>query len=441
MLNSLRGRNVLLLAAMLLLGQLVTMLLVATMVISPQADRIATIIASNIRTLGATLDALPPAERNRFVARVNARGAYHLRPGVGEPPGADGRPTWLETRVLGRLASELGQQQTMVWRGGGKVRLWVHLRLGTAGPYWVALAPSQGWTPTGALAGSVAVALLLSLGAGLVLQRRINRPLAALADAVDAMPDARPVSRLAQDAPAEIASLASSFEGMAARLAAQEADRAFMLAAISHDLKTPIAKLRLATALRGDVEGQDEALIERQFHRIERMLDQFLDFGRGVQTEQPCLIDLRRAVSEVAASLDLAPASVAVPEGVVLSLRPLGFERAMANLLRNALVHGRPPISVHAVARLDGVDIVVTDEGPGVAPEQLPDLTRPFTRGSIARPSDGGVGLGLAIVQRFAEEAGGSLVIANRPERGLCAVLRLPRPAGVAVGSAHIAAP
>jgi two-component system, OmpR family, osmolarity sensor histidine kinase EnvZ len=426
MLKSLRARNVALMAGMLFLGQLLTMILVGAFVIEPQAQRIATILSRNIKMVGTTLDALPAPERARFVDRVNSTGTYRILPGHGDPPGVDGRPTWLETRVLRALASELGQRDSMVWRGGGGAPLWVRLRLGKGDSYWVSLAPSPGWTPTGALLGSVGIALALSLAAGLALQRRINRPLTALAVAVDAMPDTRPVGSLAAEGPAEIASVARAFERMAARLSAQEADRAFMLAGISHDLKTPIAKLRLASALRENGDAADDAMIARQFDRIERMLDQFLDFGRGADAEAPQPVNVRAVIVDVLTSLGLSAKNL--DGGAVQArLRPVAFERAIANLVRNALAHGQEPVTV-SIAELGAhVTIAVADSGSGVAPDLLHQLGRPFLRGDAARPSDGGVGLGLAIVKRFADDHGGALVIVNLQSGGLCVTLTVPK--------------
>jgi two-component system, OmpR family, osmolarity sensor histidine kinase EnvZ len=407
-----------LMAGVLFLGQLLTMILVATFVIAPQADRIAAVLARNVEMVGATLDALPGDERAQFIARVNKSDALRIRPAHGTAPGADGQPTWLETRVLRQLAANLGQFDTMVWRGGGGAPLWVRMQLGDREHYWVALAPSPSWTPTGALLGSVAIGLTLSLAAGLALQRRVNRPLTTLADAVDAMPDTQPVEALAQTGPAEIAGLAMAFERMAGRLASQEADRAVMLAGISHDLKTPIAKLRLAAALHPGSGSDDEAMVNRQFERIERMLDQFLDFGRGADAEAVRRIDISATVRDVAASLGLDPGSVIGEPAILAEVRPVAFERAVTNIVRNAFVHGQPPIRIDVEQVAETFAVAVSDCGSGVSSSILDQLDRPFFRGHEARPSNGGVGLGLAIAKRFAVEHCGKLQVENLEPTG-----------------------
>jgi two-component system, OmpR family, osmolarity sensor histidine kinase EnvZ len=427
-LKSLRGRNIVLMATMLLLGQLLATILISLLVIGPQARRVAGIVANNVRMVGATLDALPPGERDPFIGRVNASGVFRIQPGYGEPPGADGRPSLIETTVLRTLAADLSQQDDMVWRGGGTTQLWVRLRLGHQGYFWISVAPSPGWTPNGALFGSVALALALSLAAGLVLQRRINRPLAALAVAVDAMPDTRLVEDLTTNAPAEIAEVARSFEAMAARLSAQDANRTLMLAGISHDLKTPLAKIRLALALDPPSAAETAMLLERQLDRMQAMLGQFLDFGRGVDGERAEHVQLGSAIDAAIAATeaDVAVTGAVTAHAVNVSVRPQSFERALINLIRNAFDHGAPPVSIHVEAKSQHVTIAIADCGPGIPEFMLPVVMDPFARGNTSRPSDGGTGLGLAIAARFAREHGGRLDLANRDTGGLSATLWLP---------------
>lgn len=427
MLTSLRGRNVVLMATMLLIGQLITTILIALLVIGPQAQRVAGIVANNVRMVGATLDALPNEERALFVARINASGSFRIQPGYGDPPGSDGRPSLIETLVLRTLASDLAQTKDMVWRGGGNKPLWVRLQLGKQGYYWISVAPSPGWSPNGALIGSVALALVISLAAGLALQRRINRPLSALAEAVNRMPDAQGVRELGKDAPAEIAQVARSFDAMAVRLADQDANRTLMLAGISHDLKTPLAKIRLALELDPPRDDNTIELLNRQLSRVEAMLDQFLDFGRGLDNELTESVSLRHAITSAITAAD-SNASLATlhPEDIEVPLKPRAFERALVNLLRNASLHGAPPVTVTLSCERYFATVAVSDHGPGIDASCLETITHAFVRVDPSRPSDGSTGLGLAIVDRFARDHKGSLTLSNLADGGFTALLQLP---------------
>lgn len=414
-------------ALVLLLTQALTLALVVELAVSPQVKRVAGLLAHNVRMLDAAIDALPPDERAGFIDRVNAAGKVRIVPGSGRPPGADGQPTRLEQQTLIALADELGERDRIVWRGGGGKQLWVHLQRGPNEAYWLALAPSKGWSPNGAVVGSIAIALAIALLAGLLLQRWINRPLKALAEAVDAMPDARPVRALADHGPSEITSVARSFDRMAARLEAQERDRAFMLAGISHDLKTPLAKLRLAAALHPTGDGEHDAMITRQHDRMDRMLSQFLDFGRGDGGEVICPVDVGEVVHNVLVALDVKDAvTVHASRGLRAAVRPLAFERAIANLVRNAMTHGAVPIEIHCLGTPTQIHITVADSGPGVDADELDRLRMPFRRGEDSRPSDGSVGLGLAIVDRCVADLGGTLSLANPPHGGFAATIWLP---------------
>jgi two-component system osmolarity sensor histidine kinase EnvZ len=414
-------------ASMLLLSQLLTTVLISLLVIRPQAARVAGIVASNVRMVGATLDALPPDERERFVRRINMSGSFRLQPGYGDPPGSDGQPSLIETTVLRTLAADLAQSKDMVWRGGGNKPLWVRLRLGSQGYYWISVAPSPGWTPNGALLGSVALALVISLAAGLALQRRINRPLAKLAAAVDAMPDPRQVRDLSSDGPAEIAQVAASFDAMANRLAAQDANRTLMLAGISHDLKTPLAKIRLALELDPPNDRGTIDLLNRQLDRMAAMLDQFLDFGRGVDAEPIKSVEVidivEAAISAAGSTAKVISWGATSPK---VAVRPRALERALVNLLRNAALHGAPPVRVAIDEHDCTVSVAVYDGGPGIPPDMLATITDPFVRAEPSRPSDGSSGLGLAIVDRFARDHAGAFSVASLPDSGFVAKLELP---------------
>lgn len=425
MLKSLLARNIALMATIVLVSQFITILLFGLFILRPQANRIAAIMAHNIAAISTTIDVLSAPERAALIERINRNGQMHVRPGSAPPVGTGGRASLLERTVLRALARDLGMRDAVFWRGGGSMPLWVRLKLGGEF-YWVSINAPAGFAPNETLLGSLLVALALALIAGMALQRRINRPLIRLAEAVDAMPQPVPLDALVEKSPSEVVTLARSFDAMAKRLAMQEASRVMMLAGISHDLKTPLAKIRLALALRGG-GTEDDALIERQLDRMDQMLGQFLDFGRGLETEAPDRVDVAAAV---AAAID-AQGSVAelqcnanpLPQ---VDVRPLAFERVLINLLRNAETHGSPPVTVSIDQRDGNVFIDVADRGPGVPPPVLASLAEPFFRLNQARPSDGGVGLGLALAQRFATEHGGTLTLANRAGGGFVTSLALP---------------
>ncbi len=427
MLRSLLSRNIALMAVIVLVSQIATLTLVALLMLRPQADRLAGILSRNIAMVSTTIASLPPEQRAKTIARINAEGAIRVLPGTSPPVGTGGSASVIETAVLRGLARKLHMRDEVYWRGGGSMPLWVRLELGGE-YYWISIGTPSGWAPDGTFLASIALALALALLTGIILQRRVNRPLAALADALDALPQPHRAPPLSADGPDEVVALARSFNRLSARLDAQEADRAFMLAGLSHDLKTPLAKIRLGLAIDPVADGETGAMIDRQLDRLDGMLDQFLDFGRGTEAEVPAVVSLSGAVDTA-----LAGAGAAVEVAVVgarealVRVRPLAFERSIINLVRNALAHGAPPVRIEIEETGQHIAIRVIDSGPGVSADQLAQLHQPFVRGNASRPSDGGAGLGLAIAARFASENGGTLKLANRPEGGFEAVLMVPR--------------
>jgi two-component system, OmpR family, osmolarity sensor histidine kinase EnvZ len=429
MLKSLLARNIALLIITVLLAQLLTALLVGVLLIKPQTERLSQIMARNVAAISETMKVLPAAERGALIERINRGGAVRILAATAPPPQDRGIPTLLETMFVRAFATEMANTGAIVWRGGRSGQLWVRVTLGGA-PYWVSYERPVGFTPFSGLALSISIAFVISLIAGILLQRRLGRPLRQLADAADVVgrgdfPDALP-----EAGPDEIAAVARSFNLMGKRLAAQEQDRAFMLAGISHDLRTPLAKIRLALAVQPTGDPEVEQMLERQLDRMDKMLGQFLDFARGADKEEAVMCDLAAAVRSALALVEVhPPISFAAATPVSARLYPLSFERALINLVRNAITYGAAPLKVALSIGHSWVDVSVADNGPGVPDLALAQLDQPFVRIDPARQSDGGTGLGLSIVKRVMAEHGGSLVLRNRTTGGFEAIMRLPKPA------------
>jgi two-component system, OmpR family, osmolarity sensor histidine kinase EnvZ len=423
LLKSLRSRNIALLVIIVLAGQLLSLLLVWILAIRPQAERVGAIMARNVAAISMTMDGLPQVERTKLIARLNRDGAIRLLPGSVTPPEDRGIPTRVEKLFMESFVREMRSQDAILWRGGRNGQMWVRVRLGGE-PYWISNERPKGWTPNGAILASFLTAISLALIAGVLLQRRVAQPLRALADAADTVkPDGIPAP-LPTDGPSEIAAVARSFNLMGERLAAQDAERTFMLAGISHDLRTPLAKIRLALAMEPTLSGENEALLTRQLDRMDSMLAQFLDFARGLEGEVVGRFDLETVVRAAVEALD-ADVGVEGEAGLEIRGRPLSVQRALVNLLRNAMLYGAPPITIRFGRQTEGVYITVQDAGKGVDPQLLEVLAHPFVRGDASRSGATGTGLGLAIAHHVANQHQGGLSFANLPDGGFEATLRL----------------
>ncbi|ETN86649.1 ATPase/histidine kinase/DNA gyrase B/HSP90 domain protein [Necator americanus] len=213
---------------------------------------------------------------------------------------------------------------------------------------------------------------------------------------------------------------------MVASLAEMDATRTEMLAGISHDIRTPLTKLRMAIAAPEAFEAPS-ASAEHFIAEIDVIVEQFIDFARSRDSEPVVPGDLNALVDQLAADYvglgyifqtSLAPLPV-------VKFRPVGMQRVLMNLMHNAVIHGRIGLAVRTWTEPGYVVLSVEDEGPGVPEAQLPLLKQPFRR--IPSPGRaGGTGLGLAIAERIIRWHGGKLDLSLRAEGGLAATLRLP---------------
>lgn len=287
--------------------------------------------------------------------------------------------------------------------------------------------PRPWHSPTFAIAFALmsAAAVLLILWA----VRRLTRPVRELAAAAERLGRDVNAPPLPESGPREVATAAAAFNTMAGNIRRFVADRTQMLAAIGHDLRTPITRLRLRAELMEDDRLRERTL--RDLEEMERMIAATLAFARDdAAQEQAVPLDLaalaRTVLDEAADGQDGAATAYAGPDHLVLPLRPLAMKRALANLVGNALRYG-------GAARIllehgpHGAVLAVEDEGPGIPAEALEDVFRPFHRLEASRNSEtGGTGLGLTIARSIARAHGGELVLRNRPGGGLRAELSLP---------------
>jgi two-component system, OmpR family, osmolarity sensor histidine kinase EnvZ len=424
-LRSLRSRNIALLVVVVLAGQLLAMLLVWFLAVRPQTERVGAIMARNVAAISMTIDRLPQGERDKLIAKINADGAIRLLPGTATPPEDRSVPTLVEAVFMRAFVAEMRQKDALLWRGGEKGQMWAQVRLGGQ-PYWISNERPKGWSPNGTILFSFLTAISLALVAGILLQRHVAQPLRKLAAAADTVtPDGFP-EMLSTDGPSEIAAVARSFNLMGERLAAQDAERTMMLAGVSHDLRTPLAKIRLSLAMEPNLSSDADALVSRQLDRLDMMLGQFLDFARGVDGELFGPVDLELLAQTCVEELDVK-VPIVCEIATQIRGRPIAIQRAIANLLRNATFYGAPPVTIRIEARGDDVGVVVSDQGEGVDPAMIDILTRPFVRGDAARGGAAGTGLGLAIARQVAEQHGGRLILASEKDAGFSATLMLRR--------------
>jgi two-component system osmolarity sensor histidine kinase EnvZ len=339
----------------------------------------------------------------------------------------------MESRLVQEMVTRLGPDTVIASRVNDISGLWVGFKI-ESDSYWLQMDPER-LRPLGGSAWLtwLAVTLALSLSGAAMMAGLINRPLKRLSFAASQVREGHfNTSTLDEDAAtSEIREVNIGFNRMAERLAKIEQERALMLAGISHDLRTPLARLRLETELSvADLETRN--LMAADIAQLDAIIDKFLDYARPEPTELGPVL-LSGVISRSIAPWRNNPRfeiSVDVAEDLQVKAEQVELSRVLSNLLENARRYGQSPSDgitrVEIVARVhEGwVLLRVRDQGPGVSNEALKNLTQPFFRGDAARTSATGSGLGLAIVERSVQRMGGTFSVFNNNAGGLMALMK-----------------
>ncbi|MBD1550130.1 ATP-binding protein [Pseudomonas typographi] len=342
-----------------------------------------------------------------------------------------GEQHWPYSEIYQRqMQAELGEDTEVRLRVHVPPALWV--RAPSLGPDWMKVPlyphPLRGQKIWSVLGWFLAIGVLSTLSAWIFVSQLIH-PLKLLVTAARELGKGRSVRLPTSDQPSEMLEVYSAFNQMAEDVEQAGRERELMLAGVSHDLRTPLTRLRLSLALIGSQNEFTDDMV-RDIEDMDAILDQFMAFMRDGRDETLDEADLGALVRETVAPFNQAKQQVALVLEPMppVPLRRVAIKRLLTNLIDNALYHGGEAVEVHAhVAGDSGAPYVVLsvlDRGEGLADEELQSIFNPFTRGDRARSK--GTGLGLAIVKRIAAMHGGNVELRNREGGGLEARVRLP---------------
>ncbi len=431
------GRTFLLLAALMIASLAVWLQAFRNMELEPRAQQMAQQIVTTVNITRAALVYSAPIRRRFLLLDLATNEGIQIYPrDDGDRVEPLPNNPFLH-RVARELERQLGPQTQIMWAVNDIPGLWVSFAI-EGDKYWAVLARDRAERPAGVQwVGWGLAALLLSLSGAAVIVGFVNRPLSRLARAAQTLSRGETPTPLPEErGPREIRAVNASFNRMVAELDRAEADRALMLAGISHDLRTPLARIRLEVEMSPMSEAA-RAGIEHDLSQIEHTIDQFMEYARpSTVAHRP--IDVSQVMTELVLReegytqahggtlrWEIAP-------GLKARVLPSNLQRAASNLIENARKYGRSldgaleiAVRVYPVGHVIHID--VCDKGPGISEEERLRLVRPFVRGAHARTGAGGAGLGMAIVRRLLAPAGGTLSLHNLPQGGLCARMTLPR--------------
>lgn len=423
--ETLFGRTALIIALSLIIAQFTFLFLARLSFSRVRVRQIAAVIADEAHTIQAADSLLSAHQRAAFASKL------HIMDTNGKNYGATSRP-------LGSFGHAL--QYKLRAKG-----LRAHLTI-RAGHLHVAIA--QGQTPLqlklpGALPmlpwpriGFLLVGTLLAGGGALLIVRRVNRPLAELARAAGTLGRGETPPPLASDGPREIRRVSAAFNQMIEDRHRYERDRALLLTGVSHDLRTPLARMRLAVDLALPEDHELRLGMVQDIEEMDAILTEFLAYARHGIEEAPVVGRLDTLIDEIVLRYTRQGRRVVYDRKSLPSLayRPLATGRLITNLIDNAVSHGHPPVRVHTSVDGRFVRLSISDEGPGLTETQLANLLS-----GIELHQDGRRGLGLAIARRIAEAHGGTLELRNRLSGGFEALICLPiREPGSGEGTARL---
>ncbi|CAG2139757.1 Osmolarity sensor protein EnvZ [Cupriavidus yeoncheonensis] len=430
--RSLLARNIALLVVLVAITQACSLSVLLHFVQRPRIERAAIIFADYVKMLDGVLGAMPAGTGAAVAQRLGAQ----LQDPEQAAPRADPEllqlfRTYQRDVFLNALQRHLPPDMPVRWQSGDDERLWIRLHVADL-PRWVAMPMTEDAHAGGiatALVLSTALALLAAL-TGYLIQLHLNRPLRDLAQAARHICAGESPPPLPTDGPTEIAQVSSAFNQMTQALQQAEQTRALMLAGVSHDIRTPLTKLRLAMAMSIPRGADDDfvASAEGYLDHIETILQQFMDYAGSGEKELPQPGDINALVGQLASDFAGLGHEFELSLGDLppVPYRPVSLLRLLMNLMQNAVVYGKTGLGVRTWHDGEHACIAVCDRGTGIAAAELEQLRAPFSRGANARGHAGGTGLGLAIVDRIARLHGGSLQFRARDGGGTEAVVSLP---------------
>lgn len=466
-----------------LAGQMIALLLMAlvlaqiiTITIFADEQRLAIRAADRAQLLGRTvsivrlLENTPPALHDQILKTANSR---RLRYWVSEESAVseadrDDRNGPARRRIAELLGEDIDRDVRVAfgddddWRGWWRGRShgkrrpaksnnddddddddWEHGFHGHHGPFsvlmstrlkdggWLNLAtklppPGLGWKlPALTWLGLMALAISAVV---ILMVRRITKPMASLAAAAERAGRGQTIQPLPEVGPLDVRQTTGAFNRMHDRLQRFVQDRTRMLAAMSHDLRTPITTLRLRAEFIEDEETRIKIL--ETLEEMQRMTEATLAFVREeAKAEATRQVDLTALIESVVADLsDLGhEARFAETERMIFACRPQGMKRALRNLLENAIRYGGKADAA-LIEREDDIVMMIDDDGPGIPDDDIDRMFQPFVRLDESRSDEtGGIGLGLAISRSIIRGHGGDIELVNRREGGLRATIRLPK--------------
>ncbi len=435
--NTLLARFLILIATVLIIAQVVSIRIFDYFERGPRAEAVAQEIETIVNFTRVSLISSREDKRLELLSELSTKGDIRIYPAYYfediEPLAPD---PFLQV-IVSKLKARLGEDTIVVTNHYGIPGLWVSFAI-DQDEFWVVIpTPGDRPFPWHWIGWGIIVAGLSIIGA-YATATRINKPLNLLINATEQLKKGTFPEKLPLDSVTEFRTMSQTFNEMAESLGKVDQERKVLLAGVSHDIRTPLTRLRIAIEMLPEkIASKLKKSMEEDIFEIDNILNQFIDYVRGFNQEATVTTNLNEFFSHMKNQHQILNRNIVLVSNLKIpifyDIKPISFRRLFDNLINNAFSYSTGEVVITIRKHKENISISVLDDGPGIPPDHIQRLLKPFERfdvisinkKQIANNREG-CGLGLAIVDKITEAHNGKLVISNRAKKGLEVKIILP---------------
>ena len=435
--NTLLARFLILIATVLIIAQVVSIRIFDYFERGPRAEAVAQEIETIVNFTRVSLISSREDKRLELLSELSTKGDIRIYPAYYfediEPLAPD---PFLQV-IVSKLKERLGENTIVVTNHYGIPGLWVSFAI-DQDEFWVVIpTPGDRPFPWHWIGWGIIVAGLSIIGA-YATATRINKPLNLLINATEQLKKGTFPEKLPLDSVTEFRTMSQTFNEMAESLGKVDQERKVLLAGVSHDIRTPLTRLRIAIEMLPEkIASKLKKSMEEDIFEIDNILNQFIDYVRGFNQEATVTTNLNEFFSHMKNQHQILNRNIVLVSNLKIpifyDIKPISFRRLFDNLINNAFSYSKGEVVITIKKNKDNISISVLDDGPGIPPDHIQRLLKPFERFDVittnkkqAEGNREGCGLGLAIVDKITEAHSGKLAISNRAKKGLEVKITLP---------------
>ena len=434
--KNLLNRLILIIASLIIVSQLITIKVFDYFEMEPRAESMAQEISTIVKYTKAAIQSAYPSTRLDLLQSLSKMSDVKIVPAYYFENIKPLPDEIFLSMVVKKIKQDLGEDTIVTLNHYDIPGIWVSFEIGD-GLFWAVIPRNVFDRPfPWHWIGWGIVVFLVSISGAYFLTTRINKPLNLLINATSKLKKGLPFKKIPDDTAIEFKEVTKAFNEMASNLAKSENERRFIMGSVSHDIRTPLTRMKLSLEMLPKKSAFLKESMDQDIDEINQIINQFLDFVRGFDDEPISSLNFGNFLTELKKQhailghdlkISKITRSKDIPKNLFIDVRPLAFKRLFDNLINNGVKFSKSN-KIELVAKLydEKIEINVLDNGPGIPKAQREKLLEPFERLDQARGSIGGSGLGLAIANRIVMVHNGKLELINRRTGGLNVKLTFP---------------